>query len=196
MVTVFTKDVIKTEFEPRARRSQRECNAFKLAVVGEVSCGKLSLQASPASLRHPGAKRGAELVLSPCYASRALSERWVYFFHLHPNLVKDGPKPTALNQSWVSDISCLLTPAKARAYPSLLTDAFPRRIVSHYVHANLHMADCLAALYRAARGVGRAATRCIHYSGVVPFGVASTPQIHLLGGAEKGRTALLDDRRP
>ena len=81
-------------------------------------------------------------------------------------------------------------------YLSLLTDTFPRRIVSHYVHANLHMADCLAALYRAARGVGRAATRCIHYSGVVPFGVASTPQIHLLGGAEKGRTALLDDRRP
>ena len=123
MVTVFPKDVIKTEFELRARRSQRECNAFKLAVVGEVSCGKLSLQASPVALRHPGAKRGAELVLSPCYASRAFSERWVYFFHLHPNLVKDGPKPTALNQSWVSDISCLLT-RQGLGYLSLFTGCF------------------------------------------------------------------------
>lgn len=84
-------------------------------------------------------------------------------FHCHPNLVKDAPKPTAPNQLWVSDITYLPT-RQGTVYLSLVTDACSRRIVGHHVHASLHTAGCLAALERAVRGAGRAATGCLHHS--------------------------------
>ena len=84
-------------------------------------------------------------------------------FHKHPNLVKDAPKPTAPNQLWVSDTTYLPT-RQSTVYLSLVTDACSRRIVGHHVHASLHTAGCLAALDRAVREAGRAATGCIHHS--------------------------------
>ena len=84
-------------------------------------------------------------------------------FHCHPNLVKDAPKPTAPNQLWASDITCLPT-RQGTVYLSLVTDAYSRRIVGHHVHASLHTAGCLAALDRAVRGAGRAARGCVHHS--------------------------------
>ena len=84
-------------------------------------------------------------------------------FHCHPNLVKDAPKPTASNQRWVSDITYLST-RQGTVYLSLVTDAFSRRVVGHYVHPSLHTAGCLAALDRAMHGAGRAATGCVHHS--------------------------------
>jgi transposase-like protein len=43
MLTAFPKVAMKTEFEPRTRRSQRDYSLpFKLAVVGEVGRGELS----------------------------------------------------------------------------------------------------------------------------------------------------------
>ena len=84
-------------------------------------------------------------------------------FHCHPNLVKDAPKPTAPNQLWVSDITYLPT-RQGTVYLSLVTDAFSRRIVGHHVHPSLQTTGCLAALDRAVRGAGRAATDCIHHS--------------------------------
>ena len=84
-------------------------------------------------------------------------------FHCHPNLVKDGPRPAAPNQLWVSDITYLPT-RQGTVYLSLVTDAFSRRIVGHHVHASLHTAGCLAALDRAVRGAGRAAIGTIHHS--------------------------------
>ena len=84
-------------------------------------------------------------------------------FHCHPNLVKDGPKPVAPNQLWVSDITYLPT-RQGTVYLSLVTDAFSRRIVGHHVHASLHTTGCLAALDRAVRGAGRAAIGTIHHS--------------------------------
>ncbi len=84
-------------------------------------------------------------------------------FHCHPNLVKDAPKPKAPNKLWVSNITCLPT-RQGTVCLSLLTDAFSRRIVGHHVHGSLHTAGCLAALERAVRGAGRAATGCIHHS--------------------------------
>ena len=84
-------------------------------------------------------------------------------FYCHPNLVKDAPKPTAPNQLWVSDITYLPT-RQGTVYLSLVTDAFSRRIVGHHVHPSLHTAGCLAALDRAVRGAGRAATGTIHHS--------------------------------
>ena len=84
-------------------------------------------------------------------------------FHCHPNLVKDAPKPTAPNQLWVSDITYLPT-RQGTVYLSLVTDAYSRRIVGHHVHASLHTTGCLAALDRAVRGAGRAATDCLHHS--------------------------------
>lgn len=84
-------------------------------------------------------------------------------FHCHPNLVKDAPKPTAPNQLWVSDITYLPT-RQGTVYLSLVTDAFSRRIVGHHVHASLHTTGCLAALERAVRGAGQAASGTIHHS--------------------------------
>ena len=84
-------------------------------------------------------------------------------FYCHPNLVKGAPKPTAPNQLWVSDITYLPT-RQGTVYLSLVTDAFSRRIVGHHVHPSLHTAGCLAALDRAVRGAGRAATGTIHHS--------------------------------
>lgn len=75
---------------------------------------------------------------------------WVYFSHCHPNVVKNAPKPTALNQWWFGDISCLLT------------DAFSQRIVGPQVHSSLYTTGCLAA--QVLRSAGRAATRCLHHS--------------------------------
>jgi transposase InsO family protein len=84
-------------------------------------------------------------------------------FRKHPNLVKEAPKPTAPNQLWVSDITYLPT-RQGTVYLSLVTDAFSRRVVGHHVHSSLHTTGCLAALDRAVRGAGRAATGCIHHS--------------------------------
>ena len=84
-------------------------------------------------------------------------------FHCRPNRVKDAPKPTAPNQLWVSDITYLPT-RQGTVYLSLVTDAFSRRIVGHHVHPSLHTTGCLAALDRAVRGAGRAATDCLHHS--------------------------------
>ena len=84
-------------------------------------------------------------------------------FHCHPNLVKDAPKPTAPNQLWVSNSTYLPT-RQGTVYLSLVTDACSRRIVDHHVHASLHTTGCLAALDRAVRGAGQAATGCIHHS--------------------------------
>ena len=47
---------------------------------------------------------------------------------------------------------------------SLVTDAYSRRIVGHHVHASRHTTGCRAALDRAVRGAGRAATGCIPHS--------------------------------
>ena len=83
--------------------------------------------------------------------------------HCHLNGVKDAPKPMAPNQLWVRDSTCLPT-RQGTGCLSLVTDAFSRRIVGHHVHASLHTTGCLAALERAVRGAGRAATGCIHHS--------------------------------
>ena len=98
-------------------------------------------------------------------------------FDKHPNLVKDTPKLVAANQLWVSDITYLPT-RQGTVYLSLVTDAFSRRIVGHHVHASLHTTGCLAALERAVRGAGRAATGTIHHSERgVPGKAASTPRM-------------------
>ena len=84
-------------------------------------------------------------------------------FHCHPNRVKDAPKPTAPNQLYVRDIAC--RPARqGTVCLSLVTDAYSRRIVGHHVHASRHTTGCRAALDRAVRGAGRAATGCIPHS--------------------------------
>ena len=84
-------------------------------------------------------------------------------FHCHPNLVKDGPKPTAPNQLYVSDITYLPT-RQGTVYLSLVTDAFSRKIVGAHVHSSLHTAGCLAALAQAVRQAGAASTGCVHHS--------------------------------
>ena len=91
-------------------------------------------------------------------------------FHCHPNLVKDAPKPTAPNQLYVSDITCLPT-RQGTVCLSLVTDAFSRKIVGAHVHRSLHTTGCLAALAQAVRQAGAlSAAVC-----TIPTAAASTP---------------------
>ena len=58
-------------------------------------------------------------------------------FHYHLNLVKDIPRPTMVNQLWVSDTTYLPT-RHSTVYQSLFTDAYSRCIVGQHVHASLY----------------------------------------------------------
>ena len=57
-------------------------------------------------------------------------------FHCHPNRAKDGLQPTRPEQLWVADITYLPT-RTGESYLSLVTDAYSRKIVGHYVDENM-----------------------------------------------------------
>ena len=123
-------------------------------------------------LRAQGIRYGRDALFTLLRSQRLLVPRKRSFtkttdshhrFHCHPNLVKDGPKPTAPNQLYVSDITYLPT-RQGTVYLSLVTDAFSRKIVGAHVHSSLHTAGCLAALAQAVRQAGAAASGCIHHS--------------------------------
>ena len=123
-----------------------------------------------------GRLRGRGLLIAPKRSYTKTTDSH-HRFHCHPNPVKDAPKPMAPNQLWVRDSTCLPT-RQGTGCLSLATDAFSRRIVGHHVHASLHTIGCLAALERAVRGAGRAATGTIHHSERgVPGKAASTPRM-------------------
>lgn len=65
----------------------------------------------------------------------------------YPNLVKRLRAERA-NQVWVSDITYLPT-VKGFVYLSLVTDAYPRRIMGRDVHPTLDSVGPVKALYRA-----------------------------------------------
>lgn len=77
-----------------------------------------------------------------------------HHFRCHPNLLKIGPEqfvPEAPEQLWVADVTYLPT-HQGSAYLSLITDAFSRKIVGHYVHDTLHTESVIQAMRKALKG--------------------------------------------
>lgn len=59
-----------------------------------------------------------------------------HHFYKHPNLIKEGYKPTKPEQLWVADITYLPTHS-GDSYLSLVTDAYSRKIVGYHLADNL-----------------------------------------------------------
>ena len=79
----------------------------------------------------------------------------------HPNLIKDMV-PTASDQLWVSDITCLQLRDKD-AFVSLLTDAYSRKIVGFHISKSLAAEGTFRALQMAIGG-RRELPGLIHHS--------------------------------
>jgi len=70
-----------------------------------------------------------------------------HHFHRYPNLAKDF-KPLKAHELWVADITYI--PLKNRfAYLFLITDAYSRKIVGHYVSDDMKVSSAVVALKKA-----------------------------------------------
>ena len=70
-----------------------------------------------------------------------------HHFHRYPNLVKDFT-PLKAHELWVADITYI--PLKNRfAYLFLITDAYSRKIVGHYVSDDMKVSSAVIALKKA-----------------------------------------------
>lgn len=67
------------------------------------------------------------------YHKTTNSKHWL---RKHPNLTKEY-RPDKAEQLWVADITYIDTREKT-GYLSLITDAYSRKIVGHYLHDSLH----------------------------------------------------------
>jgi len=86
-------------------------------------------------------------------------------FYRHPNLLKEGPEQSraeGCEQIWVADITYLPTES-GYAYLSLITDAWSRRIVGHYVHDSLH-AQQVSQAFKMALKARQTTQELIHHS--------------------------------
>jgi putative transposase len=83
-------------------------------------------------------------------------------FHRHPNLIKDGFKATRPEQLWVADITYLPT-HNGDTYLSLVTDAYSRKIVGHYIDTNMKTHSVKKAFTRALRA-RKSVEQLIHHS--------------------------------
>lgn len=86
-------------------------------------------------------------------------------FRRHPNLLKDGPgqvRATASEQVWVADITYLPTD-KGFVYLSLVTDAWSRKIVGHYVHDSLQT-EQVSQAFKSALRTRQTRQALIHHS--------------------------------
>jgi transposase InsO family protein len=70
-----------------------------------------------------------------------------HFFYRYPNMVKDFT-PLKAHELWVADITYI--PLKNRfAYLFLITDAYSRKIVGHYVSDDMKVSSAIVALKKA-----------------------------------------------
>lgn len=86
-------------------------------------------------------------------------------FYRHPNLLKSGVNQIIAchpEQVWVTDITYLPL-RQGTVYVSLVTDAWPRKIVGYHVHERLHTRNVAAALKMALMS-RRTASVLIHHS--------------------------------
>ncbi len=68
-------------------------------------------------------------------------------FYCHPNHVKSGLIPDRPEQLWVADITYLPL-QEGEAYLSLVTDAYSRKIVGHYVDSHMKTSSVKQAFIR------------------------------------------------
>ena len=83
-------------------------------------------------------------------------------FRKHPNLIKDIEIEHP-EKVWVSDITYLGKRDKPR-YLSLITDAYSKKIVGHYLSESLSTEGCLKALSQAHRNRSYPSHHLIHHS--------------------------------
>lgn len=94
--------------------------------------------------------RQARLLVAPRRAYHKTTHSH-HRFRRHPNLLKAGPgqvRPEGSEQVWVADITYLPID-KGFVYLSLVTDAWSRKIVGHYVHDSLQTEQVSQALKEA-----------------------------------------------
>jgi len=116
MLTAFSKDVMKTEFEPRARRSQRDYSLpFKLAVVGEV--GRRELSYKQAQRRY--GIQGRSTVLNWC---RRYATHFVTFQQAGPPSPGTAPAVDPTPEQRLKQLETALRDQK-RQYEKQLKDA-------------------------------------------------------------------------
>jgi len=75
-----------------------------------------------------------------------------HWMHKYPNLII-GFTPTAAHQLLVSDITYIGLPENNFAYLSLITDAYSRKVVGHWLNKDLSAQGCIHALQMAIRQV-------------------------------------------
>jgi len=90
--------------------------------------------------------RSEHLLVKPkrSYHKTTNSKHWL---HKYPNLLT-GRKAVRPNEIWVSDITYIDT-TEQTTYLSLITDAYSRKIVGHYLHESLHTDGVAGALQMA-----------------------------------------------
>lgn len=93
------------------------------------------------------------------YKKTTNSKHWL---HKHPNLIKGGYTPKKAEQLWVADITYLDTKEQT-GYLSLITDAYSRKIIGHYLHDSLHTDGVLKA-FKAALKTRKHKHKLIHHS--------------------------------
>jgi transposase InsO family protein len=71
-------------------------------------------------------------------------------YRIHPDLVQRR-HPQSAEEIWVSDITYIATNT-GFTYLSLVTDAYSRKIVGHYLSTDLKASGCIKALHRAVQG--------------------------------------------
>ena len=108
--------------------------------------------------------RGANLLVAPKRSYHKTTNSH-HRFRKHPNLLKAGEGQviaTGSEQVWVADITYIPT-REQTVYLSLITDAYSRKIVGHYVHTSLHTDQVAKALSLAVKG-RQTKQRLVHHS--------------------------------
>jgi putative transposase len=83
-------------------------------------------------------------------------------FKKYPNEIKDVNPPTGPNRVWVSDMTYIQAD-KGFNYLSLVTDAYSRKIVGHYLSDNYSVKGTIEALKKALKD-NKVASGLIHHS--------------------------------
>ena len=108
--------------------------------------------------------RGANMLVIPKRSYHKTTNSH-HRFRKHPNLLKAGDDQvtaTGSEQVWVADITYIPT-REETVYLSLITDAYSRKIVGHYVHNSLHTDQVAKALSLAIKG-RQTEQRLVHHS--------------------------------
>ena len=141
------RDAVVATFVRQIRMSQPKLGGRKLYHLLHDQFQQSGLKLSRDALFD--ALRRTNLLVRPsrCYRKTTNSKHHLY---KHPNLVKNGPRPSQAEQLWVADITYIDT-MESTGYLSLVTDAHSRKIVGFHLHPSLHAEGVAKALHMALR---------------------------------------------